>query len=429
MILPEGKKGANNVVRVCKKCFKEQSSLDHSKFYDFFGPSNDPAIPALLFVHGGGGCRSMWGPQIRALSTEFRCYAIDLPGHGSRMNEPLSLASAVDTVTQFVEQNLDGQVVIYVGDSLGGYLGMHIVGEHPHLFAGAVICSAGQNVGPGSSLAARLGLVVLEGVTKLAPRKTVVQQLVASMDLTNISEDLIDECNLRCGLYFDCAEDQIRILKTINPAIQLPKYSGPLLFLNGGKDHHDSQDLWMQVSKNGHLFVHQDGDHFFTHDRRFMPTFIQQIRTFVQETIHHAAAPASSAPTSTATAAPALSAPITTPTPTPTATATTPAAEASTTATTTTTTTSTTPTTQPSVAASSSSITGTSSHTEPPTINDATVHTESPSTIETTTPTATQQEVVTTTAQPESTPNPITIEAKPGEQKEPVSTDEPKANN
>lgn len=88
VILPAGKSGVQNLIRVCKTCFKALSSIDHTRTFDFAGPENIGLldVPAILFVHGGGSCRAMWGPIMQPLSKHFRCFALDLPGHGSLMD-------------------------------------------------------------------------------------------------------------------------------------------------------------------------------------------------------------------------------------------------------------------------------------------------------------------------------------------------------
>ncbi|KAH3759254.1 hypothetical protein Pelo_8982 [Pelomyxa schiedti] len=290
-IVPEGGVGLNSIVEVCKTCFKSQSSLDHTRDFYYSGPADKPGAPTLLFVHGGGSCRNVFLPQTRALCADFHCYSIDLPGHGGLMDSPLTLASATNRVAQFVHDHLAGKRVIYIGHSMGGYLGMHIIGEHPDLFAGAIICGAGQNVGPSAGIAAKLGLMLISGATHVVSRKTLVEQTVKSLDSPHIPRELIDECCLRCGLFFDSSEGQIEILRAINPTAQLPKFPGPILFINGGLDHHDSQDLWLSASKHGSLWVYADGNHVFPCDKRFMDDFHQRIRNFTNEVfgIHTAA--------------------------------------------------------------------------------------------------------------------------------------------
>ena len=75
--------------------------------------------PTLIFVHGFGCALSDWDGQVKALSTTYRCAALDLPGHGkSRMpDEPTieALAKAVNVV----KGRLSPGKAILIGHSMG----------------------------------------------------------------------------------------------------------------------------------------------------------------------------------------------------------------------------------------------------------------------------------------------------------------------
>lgn len=68
----------------------------------------------------------------------FRCILPDLPGHGSLMDENLTVQSAVNHVIKVVEKEtaIYQQKIkpIIIGGSLGGYLTMELIGRAPHLF-------------------------------------------------------------------------------------------------------------------------------------------------------------------------------------------------------------------------------------------------------------------------------------------------------
>jgi pimeloyl-ACP methyl ester carboxylesterase len=52
--------------------------------------------PTLIWIHGGGGCRKMFEFHARELAKKnYRSVLIDLPGHGSRIDEKLSAESAI----------------------------------------------------------------------------------------------------------------------------------------------------------------------------------------------------------------------------------------------------------------------------------------------------------------------------------------------
>lgn len=75
--------------------------------------------PTLVFVHGFCCALGDWAAQIEALSTGFKCIALDLPGHGASEppKEP-TLAQLGAAVNLAIEQSGGGDVVL-IGHSLG----------------------------------------------------------------------------------------------------------------------------------------------------------------------------------------------------------------------------------------------------------------------------------------------------------------------
>jgi pimeloyl-ACP methyl ester carboxylesterase len=72
---------------------------------------------AIVFLHGTRLTAAQWTPQVSALSDEFDCLAIDLPGHGARREQPFTLASASESVADAIATQAGGRAVL-VGQSL-----------------------------------------------------------------------------------------------------------------------------------------------------------------------------------------------------------------------------------------------------------------------------------------------------------------------
>ena len=89
----------------------------------------NPALPALVLVHGLGSAGTIWKSLIPQLSEDFTVYPIDLPGHGvapldeSEEYDPRSLARAI-----VKEMNTThGVTEMHVaGNSLGGWIALEM---------------------------------------------------------------------------------------------------------------------------------------------------------------------------------------------------------------------------------------------------------------------------------------------------------------
>ncbi|KAG7372153.1 alpha/beta fold family hydrolase [Nitzschia inconspicua] len=243
----------------CKECFQETSVLDFTKTYDVVHPKNGSAeAMTFLMVHGGGGSRAMFRPHAEILSTKgFRSILIDLPDHGSLVEMPLTLDSCATTVEEVLDkEKLDKRHVIYVGGSLGAYNGFYVLEKLKDRFYGAVLMDC-EHV--------RL-MQTMAGISKKSP---------ANWKLV--------ESAFGAGIFFDQAVQQIECLHSVQPADHIPPYNFPILFFNGSEDYRDSEDKWLRLCKDqqrSSLKVYEGGDHFFSHDSRFVDDVIDKMARF-----------------------------------------------------------------------------------------------------------------------------------------------------
>uniref|UniRef100_A0A6B2L9Q0 FYVE-type domain-containing protein n=1 Tax=Arcella intermedia TaxID=1963864 RepID=A0A6B2L9Q0_9EUKA len=275
--LPPDKHNMEDITRYCEECFiNYRSSLNFNATFDVIGPEEGPAA---ILVHGGSTCRAMWSYHVKEWSKYMRCYCIDLPGHGSLMHQKLSMDAAVDYIIKFVTDTIPQKPVLYIGGSLGGYIGMEVIGKRSDLFYAAVIADAGQNVGKDASLAAKVGLTLMELMSSMS-NDTLLKFLMAQCK--TVDQEVLENTAIRPGMYFNSASDQVAVLEKSNPFVSLPKFQGPIMFANGTMDHRDSEAVWQALSKNAKLKLYH-GDHFFLSDKVNFPLFVEDVLQFARD--------------------------------------------------------------------------------------------------------------------------------------------------
>lgn len=183
-----------------------------------------------MFLHGAGANLAMWGPVISHLDREFRCVAIDLPGHGALQEERFTLENAVARVGDVIA-GLDERPVL-VGLSLGGYVANATAAERPERVAGLVLSGA---------------TVEFQGATKwvnrfqgaVLPAFAPVLRRAATRALTKIGgADVAGEVDAR-GQSFRGAGQALYDLAGRDFHSLLERYEGPILILNGERDKHN----------------------------------------------------------------------------------------------------------------------------------------------------------------------------------------------
>lgn len=83
----------------------------------------------VVLVHGIRTSRTMWRSQVAHLTERgVPVTAVDLPGHGMRINEPFTLDAAMSTIDDAVQDAASRGPVLLVGHSMGGLLSVAYAG-------------------------------------------------------------------------------------------------------------------------------------------------------------------------------------------------------------------------------------------------------------------------------------------------------------
>ena len=101
----------------------------------------------MLFLHGLGGTRTAWEPQLEDLADEFRCIAWDMPGYGdSAPIEPLTWTAIADAATGLFDE-LGVVRAHVVGLSFGGQQALHLALRHPDRVGRLVLAGTSARFG------------------------------------------------------------------------------------------------------------------------------------------------------------------------------------------------------------------------------------------------------------------------------------------
>lgn len=99
----------------------------------------------MLFVHGFLNDAAVWSGVIDELEADFRCIAVDLPGHGRSPGNGAGTydrSSTLDDLRRVLDETGVGPAVL-VGHSLGGYLSLALAIEDPDRVCGLGLVGAG----------------------------------------------------------------------------------------------------------------------------------------------------------------------------------------------------------------------------------------------------------------------------------------------
>lgn len=100
--------------------------------------------PTILFLHGFMGSALDWLAIAQALSEDFCCLLIDLPGHGQSLNvakQNYSMRECAALVIELLDK-LQIDKTNLVGYSMGGRLGFYLTGHFPDRLRKIVLESA-----------------------------------------------------------------------------------------------------------------------------------------------------------------------------------------------------------------------------------------------------------------------------------------------
>ncbi len=133
---------------------------------------------AVLFLHGLGGSRTSWEPQLEGLGDAFRGIAWDMPGYGaSAPATPLTFTAIADAAARLLDAAAVERAHL-VGESFGGMHALHTALRHPDRVGRLLLANTSPAFG-------------LDGTDPDAWRAARLAPLDAGLTPADIAEDVL----------------------------------------------------------------------------------------------------------------------------------------------------------------------------------------------------------------------------------------------
>ncbi len=138
-------------------------------YADYGGPAE---APLMVLVHGLGGSAVNWAAIAPELASDHRVLAIDLVGFGRTQQHGRStrVGDNAALLGRFIDE-VCGQPVILVGNSMGGLISVLLTADRPELVAGLVLVDPALPVGvrarPSPIVTAMFGAYALPAVGRM----------------------------------------------------------------------------------------------------------------------------------------------------------------------------------------------------------------------------------------------------------------------
>jgi pimeloyl-ACP methyl ester carboxylesterase len=206
----------------------------------------------IIMLHGACGQRMSCYPQARVLAERYRCVLMDLPGHGTRKNEHLSIESAVAAIDEVVAREVPAdQSFLLFGFSMGAYMAAAYAKRRPERIVGLMIGGAGTIYrSPRPAL-----LVAMGAVYRALPASALASLIRRTMGATGSMPKVLPMALERGGQFYGMWDGVVDVMAREDIAASLATLAVPVLLLNGEKDFRSDEARIVAGLRHGTLEV------------------------------------------------------------------------------------------------------------------------------------------------------------------------------
>jgi pimeloyl-ACP methyl ester carboxylesterase len=216
--------------------------------------------PQVVLVHGIRTSATMWRAQLAHLEAAgVPATAVDLPGHGTRMDEDFTMHEALHTIDAAVRRAAEAGPVLLVGHSMGGLLSLAYTGGEEPPPVTALIAASCSALPRGAAL--RTYRLLAGAVDALPGRGMWLTERV--LDATIPTETRAD---FGAGGYaLDAQDAALRSLAALDIARAVARIRIPLWFVNGQFDQLRTHEwLFRRLAPHAELILVPRTTHLVT---------------------------------------------------------------------------------------------------------------------------------------------------------------------
>ncbi|MCB9188677.1 MAG: alpha/beta hydrolase [Flavobacteriales bacterium] len=169
---------------------ESNKSFENSSKFSFRMFDNKKSTTVLL-LHGFLGSQHIWDNMIKDLSDHFNILTIDLPGHGDTPSnqEILYMNEIANSVISFAQGMMLKQFHV-VGHSMGGYIGLEILYQHPEKIESLTLLNSTAMADSEQKKADRLRAVKVFELSPAIYVKEAIANLFYSVNLEKFPEQV-----------------------------------------------------------------------------------------------------------------------------------------------------------------------------------------------------------------------------------------------
>jgi len=202
----------------------------------------------------------MWRAQLAWLARNgIPATAVDLPGHGARMDEDFTLHEALHTVDSAVRSAAADAPVLLVGHSMGGLLSLAYAGGAQTPPVAAVVAASCTALPRGAALRAYR---LLAGAMDALPGRG--QRITDRVLAATLPSETRDDFGAG-GYAYDAQDAALASLAALDLSTAVPRIRVPLWFVNGQFDQlRVNESLFRRLAPHSELIVVPRATHLVT---------------------------------------------------------------------------------------------------------------------------------------------------------------------